>query len=86
MTTRELAEWAFPQGGGLQVYRGPERAGNGSFTVSVTDIKAVIKNLSAIGIEANLLPSTNYAKTVMIKDPDGNSIAFAEKVGTAVAG
>ena len=35
----EVAEWKFPRGGWLQVYQVPERAGAGSCTLAVDDIK-----------------------------------------------
>ena len=78
---REVAEWYFPGGGGLQVYAGPERAGRGSFTVSVTDIDDQAAALAAAGVDS---PEPNRGpkfETIMIKDPDGNSIAFSHPVG-----
>jgi catechol 2,3-dioxygenase-like lactoylglutathione lyase family enzyme len=76
--TAELAEWNFPDGGGLQVYVLAERAGNGSFTVSVTSIAEQAVVLRSVGIEQPAGPSNDRVRTLMIKDPDGNSIAFAE--------
>jgi catechol 2,3-dioxygenase-like lactoylglutathione lyase family enzyme len=76
----EVTEWYFPGGGGLQVYAGPERAGRGSFTVSVTDIDEQVAALEAAGVRSPEPVRGPQFETVMIKDPDGNSIAFAHPV------
>ena len=72
----EVAEWRFSSGGGLQVYELPERAGHGSFTVSVTDIDELVATLNAAGIRSPEPNRTPQTETVMITDLDGNSIAF----------
>lgn len=72
-----VAEWHLPGGGGLQVYLLPERAGQGSFTVTVTDIDEQATVLEAAGIPAVTPNRGSTVETIMIKDPDGNSIAFA---------
>jgi predicted enzyme related to lactoylglutathione lyase len=74
----EVVEWTLERGGGLQVYRGPERAGRGSCTLIVDDIDEIARRLNDSGIAANVEPVRNdRVDTIMIKDPDGNSIAFA---------
>jgi len=82
----EVAEWKFGRGGWLQVYQLPERAGSGSFTLAVTRIEDEIEKLRRLGVDTGQQPSGKNIKTVMIKDPDGNSIAFAEAVDPATAG
>jgi catechol 2,3-dioxygenase-like lactoylglutathione lyase family enzyme len=77
----EVAEWWFERGGGLQVYLLPERAGAGSCTLAVTHLDEEIEKLRGLGIDTGSQPSAKGIKTVMIKDPDGNSIAFAEATG-----
>ena len=74
----EVREWVFPRGGGLQVYQLPERAGNGSFTLAVSDIEEQVRKLVAMGVDASQRWSDSRVKTVMVTDPDGNHIAFAE--------
>lgn len=74
----EVAEWTFPRGGGLQVYQGPERAGNCSFTLAVSDLDEQLKNLSAMEVDISRRTATERVKTVMVRDPDGNSIAVAQ--------
>ena len=81
----EVAEWKFPRGGWLQVYRLPERAGSGSFTLAVDDIEAEIRKLDALGIDTRQRSAGAKVKTVMIADPDGNHIAFAEAIDNTLA-
>ena len=74
----EVVEWQLDGGGGLQVYAGPERAGQGSCTLIVSDIDEAADQLRASGLVADPeVNRDNRVDTIMIKDPDGNSIAFA---------
>ena len=79
-----LVEWQFDDGGGLQVYRGPDRAGQGSCTLVVADIDEIADQLRTSRLAEDVAPNRNdRVDTIMIKDPDGNSIAFAApKVST----
>jgi predicted enzyme related to lactoylglutathione lyase len=81
----EVEEWMFQRGGGLQVYLGAERAGNCSFTLAVSDIETVARKLAAMGVPPGARTSNERVKTLMIKDPDGNSIAIAEALDPALA-
>jgi predicted enzyme related to lactoylglutathione lyase len=81
----EVAEWRFPRGGWLQVYRVPERAGNGSVTLSVSNIDEVVAHVEKLGIDTRQRSSGAKVKTLMIVDPDGNHIAFAETVDRTMA-
>jgi len=81
----EVEEWTFPRGGGLQVYQGAERAGNCSFTLAVSDIDAIARTLAAMGVQPGARTSSERLKTLMVQDPDGNSIAIAEAFDPALA-
>ena len=81
----EVAEWKFERGGWLQVYELQERAGSGSVTLAVSSLEEQIENLRKIGIDAGKPMISEKAKVVMIKDPDGNSIAFAEAADRSMA-
>ena len=81
----EVEEWMFPRGGGLQVYQGAERAGNCSFTLAVSDIESVARRLATMGVEPGARTDSDRVKTLMIKDPDGNSIAIAEALDPMLA-
>jgi predicted enzyme related to lactoylglutathione lyase len=81
----EVAEWKFPRGGWLQVYGNPERAGKGSVTLAVTGFDAQMAALKRSGIEVGEPMKSDKMKVVMIKDPDGNSIAFAQALDAGMA-
>lgn len=81
----ELVEWKFHAGGWLQVYQAPDRAGNGSCTLSVTDLAAEMARMQHAGIATTAPTETATVKVMMIRDPDGNSIAFAETSDPTIA-
>jgi hypothetical protein len=81
----EVAEWKFPRGGWLQVYQLPERAGKGSCTLAVSDLASTVQHVASLGIDTSQQPSGAQVKTLMIRDPDGNSIAFAETIDRSMA-
>ena len=74
----QVAEWKFKDGGGLQVYAGMERAGGCSFTLIVSNLHEERAALARMGVAMDDSASTEIIKTIMIKDPDDNSIAFSE--------
>ena len=79
--TPELAEWAFEDGGRLQLYALPERAGSGSVTLVVSSIADQVANIQMLAIDTGQQSTSDTVKTLMIADPDGNHIAFAEAIG-----
>jgi catechol 2,3-dioxygenase-like lactoylglutathione lyase family enzyme len=81
----EVAEWTFPRGGGLQVYELPERAGTGSCTLVVDDLAPLLRHLADLRIDTRERTDGERAKTVMIRDPDGNHVAFAQPIDPALA-
>jgi predicted enzyme related to lactoylglutathione lyase len=81
----EVAEWKFPRGGWLQVYQLPERAGSGSCTLAVSDIEEVVAHVERLGIDASQRSSGAQLRTLMIVDPDGNHIAFADALDKSMA-
>ena len=83
----EVIEWQLQGGGGLQVYAAPERAGHGSCTIIVTDIDEIVQLLRTTKLAPAAQPARNdRVDTVMITDPDGNSIAFAAPKDPSLAG
>ncbi len=80
----EVAEWSFPRGGGLQVYQGRARAGGCSFTLAVSDLDEVVRTLSAMNVDVSKRTANERVKTVMVQDPDGNSIAVAQAIDTTL--
>lgn len=81
----EVAEWQFERGGWLQVYQLPQRAGNGSFTLAVTNIEEIVTRLQKLGIDTSQRTSGTKVKTLMIVDLDGNHIALAEAIDKGMA-
>lgn len=81
----QVAEWKFAGGGWLQVYQLEERAGSGSCTLSVSNLDEQIADLERCGIAPGLPMVSETAKIVMIKDPDGNSIALVEALDPSMA-
>jgi predicted enzyme related to lactoylglutathione lyase len=81
----DVAEWKFARGGWLQVYQLEERAGSGSVTLAVSNLEEQIASLRHIGIDPGEPIVTAKVKVVMIKDPDGNSIAFAQALDSRLA-
>jgi catechol 2,3-dioxygenase-like lactoylglutathione lyase family enzyme len=82
----EVVEWQLERGGALQVYELPDRAGHGSCTLIVTDIDEIAAQLRTSGIAADAQPMRHdRVDTVMIRDPDGNSIAFAMPKDSSLA-
>jgi catechol 2,3-dioxygenase-like lactoylglutathione lyase family enzyme len=75
----EVAEWQFDGGGGLQVYEAPGRAGGGSVTLAVTGLDGQVDALRDLGIDSDAV-GNDRVRTLMVRDPDGNSIAFAEAI------
>lgn len=73
----ELAEWKFPGGGWLQVYALPERAGSCSCTLAVASVDVEADRLEKLGVATGARMG-EQVKVFMVKDPDGNSIAFAQ--------
>jgi predicted enzyme related to lactoylglutathione lyase len=81
----DLAEWKFERGGWLQVYQLTERAGGGSCTLAVSDLDQVVAHLQSLGIDTSERTSGAKVKTVMIVDPDGNHLGFAEAIDQGMA-
>ena len=81
----EVAEWSFERGGWLQVYQLPERAGSASFTLAVSNLEDEVARLKKLNIGTSQRKSRDKVKTLMITDPDGNHIAFAEATDPSLA-
>ena len=73
-----VLEWKFERGGELQVYELAERAGRGSATFIVTNIDELRAQLAKLSAKAPEVIESEHTRVVMIADPDGNSLAFAQ--------
>jgi len=82
----EVAEWKFSGGGVLQVYQVADgRAGNGSCTFAVDDIDEVVRHANTIGVDASDRSDGPRVRTLMIIDPEGNHLAFAQSSDPTLA-
>jgi hypothetical protein len=81
----EVSEWKFSGGGWLQVYENRQRAGAGSVTLAVDSVNEQIAALEKLELDPGQPMVTKVVKVIMIKDPDGNSIAFAETIDSRAA-
>jgi hypothetical protein len=71
-------EWVFEQGGRLQLNQQPARAGQSSLTLAVGNLDSEVLQLNKWGIASGDVIRTSYDRTLVIEDPDGNSITLAE--------
>lgn len=85
MPMPEVAEWKFPRGGWLQVYQLPERAGGCSCTFAVDDLDRTVAHFRKLGVETGEVMESEKTRIIMIEDPDGNSLAFAQALDPSMA-
>jgi catechol 2,3-dioxygenase-like lactoylglutathione lyase family enzyme len=76
-----LAEWQFEAGGWLQVHENKQMAGRSSVTFVETDVDDRIKQLQTAGIAPKSAMRDEQVSLVIITDPDGNQIVFAQGKG-----
>jgi predicted enzyme related to lactoylglutathione lyase len=82
----EVAEWKFPNGGWLQIYQvSDDRVGHGSCTFAVDDIDAIAAQAQTLGVDVSDRSDGGRVRTLMITDPDGNHLAFAQSSDPAMA-
>ena len=81
----EVAEWKFPSGGWLQVYRLAERAGGCSCTFAIDDLDQIVQHLKDLDVETGEEIKSEQARVIMVNDPAGNSLAFAQALNPSMA-
>ena len=81
----EVAEWHFPGGGWLQVFRDEQRAGSSSVTFAVQDLDDELRGLRNQGIPIGRTTDTDIVRTATVTDPDGNQIVFAQAKAAGIA-
>jgi catechol 2,3-dioxygenase-like lactoylglutathione lyase family enzyme len=82
---QEVAEWKFERGGWLQLFQEDARAGSGTVTLTVSDLGQLLSQLRQQGDAPGEPVVSEKVRVVMVKDPDGNSIAFAEPLDPTMA-
>jgi hypothetical protein len=76
-----LVEWQFEAGGWLQVNENKQLAGRSSVTFVETDLDDRIKKLKKAGIEPKSVLRGDHVSVIIITDPDGNQVVFAQGKG-----
>ena len=76
-----LVEWQFEAGGWFQVNENKQLAGRSSVTFVETDLHDRIKQLKKAGIEPKSAMRGEQVSVVIITDPDGNQVVFAQGRG-----
>ena len=73
-----LAQWNLEPAGGVQVVKDATRSGSSLLTLIVTDFDELLNSLGNRGIETGEVISGVISRIAQVKDPDGNTITFAE--------
>ena len=77
--TEDVAEWELAAGAWLQVTTEPERAGNTTVVLVVSDIDAQRAACAAANVAlGDLTEYPGIVKTVDAIDPDGNKVTFVQ--------
>ena len=80
---KEVAEWEFAKGGWIQVFQDPKRAGSSSVTLVESNVDERLLDLKAKDIKIGPTSTSDFVKTAIIADPDGNQLVFAEARSSA---
>jgi hypothetical protein len=73
-----LAEWKFEGGGWLQVNENRVLAGRSSVTLVETDMSERMSMLTRAGIKPRSFMQGEAVSVIIIVDPDGNQVVFAQ--------
>ncbi|HJX80042.1 VOC family protein [Glutamicibacter sp.] len=72
-----LLEWHLGHGYGVQVWYEPERAGDSTFVLDVTDLESDAARLLSSGLARQGPELGGGAHILQLEDPDGNRIVLA---------
>lgn len=71
-----LLEWHLTDGGGVQVWRDPDRSGRSTLVLGVTDLGAAAADLTAAGIAHPGPQPGGSGRVLELADPDGNRVVL----------
>lgn len=71
-----LLEWHIPNGGGLQVWAEPERAGHSTVLLATGDLDATADRLAGAGIATAGVEPGGGARVLRLTDADGNRVVI----------
>lgn len=69
-----LLEWHIPDGGGLQVWAEPERAGRSTVLLTTDDLDATAVRLTEAGLAGAGVEAGGGARLLRLTDEDGNRV------------
>lgn len=72
------AVWQLTASGAIYVVQDSQRAGNGLLTVAVDDLNAYEKQLRQAGLAFDEQVAGQAPRRLLVRDPDGNTLAFFE--------
>lgn len=76
-----LVEWQFDGGGWLQVNENKMLSGRSFVTFVESDFESRLRTLKKSGIEPKSITRGENVSVIIITDPDGNQIVFAQGKG-----
>ena len=71
-----LLEWRVSDGGGVQVWVEPQRAGRSTVLLATDDLDAVAARLAASGTATRGIERGGGARVLRLTDPDGNRVVL----------
>ena len=72
-----LCEWHFGETAGFQLFENPDKAGRGTLTLIVSDLKEERKRLADAGFDVGDIEEADYTVITRLSDPDGNLVVLA---------
>jgi hypothetical protein len=76
------AAWQLAEKAWIYVIGDAGRAGGTMLTILVDDLEAHVATLSARGVATAAIETLSYAKRLLVTDPDGNRLTFAQPTPT----
>ena len=72
------AVWRLTASGAVYVVQDPERAGSGLLTVALDDLDGYERHLREAGLAYEEQAAGHAPRRLLVRDPDGNTLAFFE--------
>ena len=77
------AVWRLTASGAIYVVQDPDRAGSGLVTIAVDDLDAFAEQLRNAGLAFEEEVSGHSPRRLVVRDPEGNTLAFFADPGRA---
>jgi len=76
-----LREWHLGNTAGFQLHEDGKKAGQGTLTLLVADVRSEQARLTAAGMRAGEVEEADYVWISRLTDPDGNLVVLAQPKG-----